>query len=93
MIGVIIGTLFSNQVALRVHDKLVSLTLTQAQSSAHSGGTVLDNSTLAGMLVESTLCAQDAVILAHIQICVIGVMVWLHAAYLSRKKPGKLLGV
>lgn len=93
VIGVIIGTLFSNQVALRVHDKLVSLTLTQAQSSAHSGGTVLDNSTLAGMLAESTLCAQDAVILAVIQICVIGAMLWLHAVYLSRKKPGKLLGV
>lgn len=93
VIGVVIGTLLSNQVAMQVQDKLVSLTLTQAQSSAHSGGMVLDNSTLVGMLAESTLSTQDIVILAVIQICIIGVMLWLHATYLSRKKPRKLLGV
>lgn len=92
-VGVTVGTLLSNQVALRVQDKLVSLTLTRAQSSAHSGGIPLDNTALAGMLAESTLSPQGVLILAAIQICVIGVLLWLHAAYLSRKKPRKLLGV
>ena len=30
--------------------------------------------------------------LAASQLCVIGVLLWLHAAYLARKKPRKLLG-
>lgn len=92
-VGVTVGTLLSNQVALQVQDKLVGLTLTQSQSNAHSGGIPLDNSALAGMLAESTLSPQGVLILATIQICVIGVLLWLHAAYLSRKKPRKLLGV
>ena len=92
VIGVMIGTLLSNQAAMLVQDKLVSLTLTQAQSSAHSGGMVLDNSALAGMLAESTLSAQGVLILAGIQLCIIGAALWLHAAYLAHKKPRKLLG-
>ena len=91
-IGVAAGTVLSNTVAKLAQDKLVSLTLTQAQSSAHSGGMVLDNSALAGMLAESTLSLQGMLILAAIQISVIGVLLWLHAAYLAHKKPRKLLG-
>ena len=91
-IGVAAGTVLSNTVAKLAQDKLVSLTLTQARSSAHSGGMVLDNSALAGMLAESTLSLQGMLILAAIQISVIGVLLWLHAAYLAHKKPRKLLG-
>lgn len=59
------------------------------QSNAHSGGVPLDNSALAGMLAESTLTPQGVLILALIQISVIGVLLWFHAAALSRKKPKK----
>lgn len=92
VIGVAVGTLLSNHVALQVQGKLVSLTLTQAQSSAHSGGIPLDNTALAGMLAESTLSPRGVLILAAIQLCIIWVLLWLHAAYLARKKPRKLLG-
>ena len=91
-VGVTVGTLLSNTVAKLAQSKLVSLTLTQSQSNAHSGGIPLDNSTLAGMLSESTLSAHGVLILAAVQICAIGALLWLHAAYLSRKKPRKLLG-
>lgn len=92
VIGVAVGTVLSNTVAKLAQDKLVSLTLTQAQSSAHSGGIPLNNSALAGMLAESTLSLQGILLLAAVQISVIGVLLWLHAAYLARKKPRKLLG-
>lgn len=92
-VGVIAGTLLSNTAAKLARNKLVSLTLTQSQSNAHSGGIPLDNSTLAGMLAESTLPLQGVLILAAIQIGIIAVLLWLHAAYLARKKPRKLLGV
>ncbi len=92
VVGVGIGTALSNMAAKLVQDKLVSLTLTQSQSSAHSGGIPLDNSALAGMLAESTLSFQGVLILAAIELCIIGVLLWLHAAYLARKKPRKLLG-
>ena len=91
-VGVAAGTVLSNTVAKLAQNKLVSLTLTQAQSSAHSGGIPLDNSALAGMLAESVLSVQGMLILAAVQISVIGVLLWLHAAYLARKKPRKLLG-
>ena len=91
-VGVAAGTVFSNTVAKLAQNKLVSLTLTQAQSSAHSGGIPLDNSALAGMLAESALSVQGMLILAAIQISIIGILLWLHAAYLARKKPRKLLG-
>ena len=92
-VGVVVGTLLSNQVALGVQDKLVSLTLTQAQSSAHSGGMELDNSALADMLSQSVLTPEGMLILAAIEFAIIAVLVWLHAAHLSRKQPRKLLGV
>lgn len=91
-VGVAAGTVLSNTVAKLAQNKLVSLTLTRTQSSAHSGGIPLDNSALAGMLAESTLSVQGMLILAAIQISIIGVLLWLHAAYLARKKPRKLLG-
>lgn len=91
-IGVAVGTVLSNTVARLAQDKLVSLTLTQAQSSAHSGGIPLDSSALVGMLTESSLSVQGMLILAAIQIGIIGVLLWLHAAYLAHKKPRKLLG-
>lgn len=93
VVGVVIGTLLSNQVALEVQDKLVRVTLTQAQSSTHSGGMVLDNSALTGMLAQSVLSAKGVLILAAIEIGIIAALLWLHAALLSRKKPRKLLGV
>ena len=75
-----------------VQDKLISLTLTQAQSSAHSGGMVLDNAALTGMLAESTLTLKGMLIIAVTELCIITVALWLHAVILSRKNPRKLLG-
>ncbi len=92
-IGVTVGTLLSNTVAKLVQDKLVSLTLLQAQSSAHSGGIKMDNSDLTGVLTQSVLSIEGVLILAIIQIAIIAVLLWIHAAYLSQKKPRKLMGV
>ena len=91
-IGVAVGTLLSNQAALLVQDKLVNLTLTQSQSNAHSGGIVLDHSQLTGMLAESTLTPQGMLILAALELGIIALGLWLHAAVLSKNKPRKLLG-
>ena len=91
--GITIGTLLSGQAASLVRDKLVSLTLLQAQSSAHSGGMMLENSQLSGMLAQSELSAMGTLLLAVIQIVVIGAVLWVHAWLLTRKSARKLLGV
>lgn len=92
-VGVLVGTFLSNTVTALVQDKLIRLTLTQVQSSAHSGGTVLDSGALAEMLAQSTLSVWSALLLAAVQIAIIGVFLWIHAGRLSRKKPGALIGV
>ena len=91
-IGVGIGTVLSNRAAMLVQDKLISLTLTQAQSSAHSGGMVLDNTVLTGMLAESALSPKGMLILAALELGILAAALWLHAGILSRKNPRKLLG-
>lgn len=91
--GVGVGTVLSNTVAQTVQGKLVRLTLTQAQSSVHSGGMPLDNGALEEMLAQSTLSVRGMLLLALVQLCVLGLVLWLHSGYLSRKKPRSLLGV
>lgn len=93
VVGIGIGTALSGTVAKLVQDKLITLTLTQARSSAHSGGMELDNTVLAQMLGESEITAAGLAVLALIQIAVIAVFLWVHAALLARKNTRKLLGV
>lgn len=92
-VGITVGTLLSGTVAKLVEDKLVTLTLAQAQSSAHSGAAAMDTSQLAAMLAESTIPLPALLVLAAIQIAVVALFLWLHAAYLSRKNTRTLLGV
>lgn len=92
-VGITIGTLLSSTAARLVEDKLVALTLTQGQSSAHSGAMAMDNTQLAAMLAESKIPFHALLILAVIQIAVVALLLWLHAAYLSRKNTRTLLGV
>lgn len=92
-VGVTVGTLLSDTVAALVQDKLIELTLTQAQSNLHSGGTALDNSALAGMLAQSEMPVAGLLLLAAAQLAVIALVLWLHGAMLAGKKPRKLLGV
>ena len=93
VVGIGIGTALSSYVTRLVQDKLIGLTLTQAQSSAHSGGMELDNTMLAQMLGESEMTAAGLLILALAQIVVIAVFLWCHAALLAKKNSRKLLGV
>lgn len=92
-VGITVGTLLSGTVAKLVEDKLVTLTLKQAQSSAHSGAMAMDTRQLSAMLAESTIPLSALLVLAVLQIAVVVVLLWLHAAYLSRKNTRTLLGV
>ncbi len=92
-IGAVVGTALSGTVARLVQDKLVSLTLTQAESIAHSGGVELDNSVLAQMLSQSEISFTGILILIGLQISIIAILLWLNAAWLAKKKTRKLLGV
>lgn len=92
-VGITVGTLLSGTVAKLVEDKLVTLTLKQAQSSAHSGAMAMDTRQLSAMLAESTIPLSALLVLAVLQIAVVVALLWLHAAYLSRKNTRTLLGV
>lgn len=92
-IGTTIGALLSGIVTKLVQNKLIALTLTQAQSSAHSSDVIFDNSQMAAMLEQSEIPFVLLLALAAIQITVVALILWIHAALLSRKNPRKLLGV
>lgn len=93
ILGISIGTVASGTVAKLVQDKLITLTLTQAQSSAHSGGIKLDNTILTQMLGQSEISAVGLAILGIAQIVIIAALLWLHAALLAKQNTRKLLGV
>ncbi len=93
VVGIIIGTMLSGVVTKLVQNQLIALTLTQIQSSTHSGGMALDSSQLAAMLSQSETPFALLLILAVLQIAVVALILWLHGALLARKNVRKLLGV
>lgn len=86
--GVAIGTALTGTVAALVQDKLIGLVLTTGSGSLMRGA-----EDLAGMLAQSEISALGLLILAVLQIAIIGVVLWTHAALLARKNTRKLLGV
>lgn len=91
--GITIGSLLSGIVSDLVSEKLITLTLTQAESNAHSGGTVIDNAQLVEMLSQSEIPFGIVLLIALLQIIIIGAVLWIHSSKLSKKSPRNLMGV
>ena len=91
--GITIGSLLSGIVSDLVSEKLITLTLTQAESNAHSGGIAIDNTQLVEMLSQSEIPLGGILLIALLQIIIIGIVLWLHSSSLSKKSPRNLMGV
>lgn len=84
-VGVAVGTLLSTTAARLIQDKLLTL--------AQSGEALLEHDEWTNLLAQSAVSPADLLLLALLQLGVLTAALWLHAAYLAHKKPGKLMGV
>lgn len=91
-IAVILGSIGSFLLMDVVQEKMASLIVTPDPGSIYST-TQLTGDTLSQMLSETQMPVQSLITLALLQLGIIALLLWLHAALLSRKKPRKLLGV
>ena len=90
-VGILVGTSIGVFLMDSVQDKLLLTPLTEASLNDHSGGLALSQEELAQMLRSSSLSNMQYFLLGLSQLSIIGLVLWIHAALLSRKNPRKLL--
>ena len=67
--------------------------VSEGTMQAMSGGMELGADTMAGILAQATLPGETLLALCAGQLALIALVLWLHAAVISRQTPRKLLGV
>ena len=76
-----------------IQKKLAAATLAQVDKSVFSSGISLTEESLLEMVEMSQVTPAMLLMLCLMQLAVIAAVLWLHAHYLSRRRPRKLLGV
>ena len=92
-VGIAIGTLGSSFVTRLVSKQLAEFMVSEGTMQAMSGGMELGTEAIAGILSQASLPISTLLILSALQLAVIAIFLWLHAAIISRHTPRKLLGV
>lgn len=92
-VSVILGTALSGMVTGIVNSRLLEQMLNTEIGTQFSGGQALTAEALTGMISGSQLPGWVLIALMGTQIIIFAIVLWLHAAGLSRKAPRKLLGV
>ena len=92
-VGIAIGTLCSAGVTRLVSTQLAEFMVSEGTMQAMSGGMELGADTMAGILAQATLPTETLLTLCGGQLAVIAIVLWLHAAIISRQTPRKLMGV
>ncbi len=91
VLGVVIGTTVGAVLLNMIQDKVLLAPITDAMMNEHSGGQALTVEDLTGMLRQNGLSVPQLLLMGLIQTGVIGAVLWIHAALLSRQNPRKLL--
>ena len=92
-VGIAIGTLGSSFVTRLVSDQLAEFMVSEGTMQTMSGGMELGADTMAGILSQASLPISTQLTLAAVQLAIIAIFLWLHAAIISRQTPRKLMGV
>ena len=92
-LGVVLGALLSGWVTALAEDQLSVFLLAEDTMLNISGGQELTGDAVSQILNLGSLPVTELLLLAAAQLAVIAVVLWLHAALISRKTPRKLMGV
>lgn len=91
--GVALGGGLSMAIFGVIQSKLTESTLAQVDKSAYSAGIGLTEESLLEMVHMSQVSPAMLALLCGLQLALVALVLWLHANYLSRRKPRTLLGV
>ena len=92
-VGIAVGTLCSSGVTRLVSTQLAEFMVSEGTMQAMSGGMELGTDTMAEILAQATLPGETLLTLCGGQLALIAIVLWLHAAIISRQTPRKLMGV
>lgn len=91
--GIALGGGVSMVIFEIIQSKLAQSTLAQVDKSAYSAGIGLTEESLLEMVRMSQVSPAMLALLCALQIAFVALVLWLHADYMSRRRPRTLLGV
>lgn len=91
LVGISLGTALTGLVTGLLNDRLSQFLFQSDRMLSHSGGQAITGQAVDGILTLTALPPLELLLLALAQTGVIVLLVWVHSAVLSKKKPRRLM--